>query len=183
MLQQTDFAAGSPLPIEIKISDITSSNVLLGTGNYTLEILSDVSSEVGNRKNICPDTGPGTIQELVPDVNGSSDVNVNVNPTTIQTKPDPMLFQFVGTLQTNRCLPIRGGNIAASIRNNTETDGIDNYEFSVQSTVQTIAFLLNPTNLTGNSFSLRIDEITVVEGKFNFNRLATCQTTAALESA
>jgi hypothetical protein len=194
VLQRTDFAAGSPLPLEITVQarflgseDSTPFLAPAGTGNYTLEIVSTVSPEVGNRKTICPDTGPSTILEQ--DTNGSNGKSVvNLAHTGFDLDSDPLLFQGVGTLQANGCIPIRGGYIGANFIETTvvggtiqnqaaEADGFDKYEFFVEDTVSTVAFFLQPTtNLTNNTLSLNIDDPTTTP----ITHLAQCQTTSLL---
>jgi len=193
VLQQPDFAAASPLPIEITVQAAIfqvpppSPPYLFpqGTGNYTLEIVSTVSPEVGNRTNICLDMGPSTILEQ--ETNGSNGkyvVNPNPPPAFI-TDAEPQLFQDVGMLHAQEgCLAIRGGKLGASIIDavvvngiitnpEAEADGFDKYTFSVENTVSTVAFLLKPTtNLTNNALSLVIDDPTPP-----ITRLAQCYTT------
>jgi len=166
-----------------------------GTGNYTLEILSNMSQEVGMRKTICPDTGPSVVPERDPNgANGKVRSDPTVGVGSYVPVLDPLLFQGVGTLRLRSCIPIRGGHIGASITdavfdrltgnilNQAEADGIDNFEFSVDPTpdpmsgqpVSIVAFFLTPTNLN-NNYRLFIDEPpTTPQG--SFTRLADCRT-------
>jgi hypothetical protein len=203
VLQQTDFAAGPFLPVEITVqakaqfATLADNSVLYttGTGNYTLEIVSTVAPEVGNRKTICPDTGPSTILEQ--DTNGSNGKSVvDPNPPApFRIDTDPRLFQDVGTLHAQGCIPIRNATIGEAIIETSfvndvatnpaaESDGFDKYEFSVETTVPTVAFILNSTsNLADNTFNLVIDEpiSPTTPGGPTVKRLAECRTVGPLD--
>jgi hypothetical protein len=188
VLQQTDFTPGSPLPVTVTVQSyipVVPNEVFQGTGNYTLEILSNMSSEVGERTTICPDTGPSVILEQEP--NGKAVANLPQGPGIYVFEPEPMPFQDAGMLHKDGCIPIRGGHIGASIidadidrstglvLNSAEADAVDNFEFSVESTVSLVALFLTPTNLN-NDFILVIDEPPATP-QGSFIRLAECRTT------
>jgi hypothetical protein len=198
VLQQTDFAVASPLPIEISVVDnIINATTphTQGTGNYTLEIVSTVSPEVAQRKTICPDTGPSTIQEQEP--NGKDVLNATRTAFVFDVS-DPLVFQGVGTLSlVNGCIPIRGGQIADAIIETpvvngvatnpaAQADGVDFFELNVDNTVPTVALILNATNFRNNALNLVIDEPippTTPGGTTLFRRLAECATTGPFNPA